>query len=223
MITFGTKIHDWIVFEEAEPYILPKTQKKHRRYRCHCICGTIKIVRESSLKGNQSQNCGCKRIENARQRLKSHGNYSHRLYARWWDMHRRCNDHTRKDFIHYGGRGITVCARWSAVDSGFENFLEDMGDTFQEGLELDRIDVDGNYEPQNCRWTDRRTQVINKRPDSGGAKIHLVTFNGKTLCLSQWADETGISARVLSDRLTKLGWSAEKALTQPVRKRKEEK
>lgn len=217
MIVFGSKIYDWTVLEEVEPYISPKNKIKHRRYSCHCICGTIKTVRESSLKGNQSQNCGCRRTENAKQRLRTHGNYNHRLYARWWDMHRRCQDHTRKDYIHYGGRGIRVCIRWLV----FENFLEDMGSTFQEGLELDRIDVDGDYTQQNCRWTTRRNQVINKRLDSGGAKINLIEFNGKILCLSQWADETGIPARVLSDRLTKLRWDVEKALTTPVRKRKE--
>lgn len=221
MIPEGTKIADWTVGKETTPYVNPSSGCKLKRYLCECVCGTIKPVRESSLKEGGTSDCGCKRNARTGDRMRKHGKYSHRLYNRWWDMLRRCEDYQRKDYKHYGGRGIKVCERWRDHEIGFTNFCADMEASFIEGLEIDRIDVDGDYTPENCRWATRRTQVINKRPDSDGVKLNIVHFQGKSLCLSQWEDETGIPSYVLSDRLGKLKWSVEKALTTPVRKRKE--
>lgn len=132
-------------------------------------------------------------------------------------MLRRCYDSSRKDFKHYGGRGITVTDRWKDKDDGFKNFVEDMYSSFVEGTEIDRADVNGNYCKENCRWVSHRLQVINRRPTGWQFDTHFVEFNGKNLCLSQWQDVTGIPRSVLSDRLGKLNWSVERTLTVPVK------
>ena len=131
-------------------------------------------------------------------------------------MIKRCTKPNRKDYKHYGGRGITVCEQWLGTN-GLPSFIKDMGNTFKDGLELDRIDVNGNYTPDNCRWATRREQVINRRPMGSGFDAHFLTFNGRTMCISQWADVTGLSSKVLADRIGKLKWSVEDTLTKPLR------
>lgn len=112
-------------------------------------------------------------------------------------------------YANYGGRGITVCERWEK----FENFLADMGEP-PPGMELDRIDVDGNYEPSNCRWATEAEQVRNRR--RAKRSTNMLTFRGETLCISDWAKRTGIKRRCIHDRLSKMNWSVEDALTRPV-------
>src|SRR3990167_7013059 len=106
----------------------------------------------------------------------THGMSKTKQYKVWAAMHGRCRNPANKDFRHYGGRGISVCERWKS----FERFIEDMG-AHQGGLELDRIDNDGNYEPNNCRWVSHFEQVNNSRHN------HFLKFEGKRLSLSQWA------------------------------------
>lgn len=123
-----------------------------------------------------------------------------RTYQAWADMKSRCSNPRQPKFAYYGGRGITVCERWLK----FENFLADMGEA-PEGLTLDRINNDGNYEPSNCRWATRFEQSNNTRLTS------RITFNGATLSRSEWARRLGISSDTLAHRL-KRGWPLEKAL-----------
>lgn len=119
----------------------------------------------------------------------------------------RCRNHNNSDFFYYGGRGIKVCDRWK---NSFENFLEDMGER-PKRTSIDRIDNNGNYEPGNCRWATKKEQNNNQR-----SNINL-TFNGKTQTTAQWADELGMNSGTVRYRVNKLGWSAEKALTTPLR------
>ena len=128
------------------------------------------------------------------------------LYARWADMVKRCTNAKHIVFRHYGGRGIKVCERWRT----FSNFAADMGEPPTAKHELDRYpNKDGNYEPGNCRWATKSQNMRNTR------RNHLVTFRGKTQCLTAWAEELGIPPNRLKDRLMKLNWSVEKALTTP--------
>ena len=126
------------------------------------------------------------------------------------DMNRRCNNKNVKSYPNYCGRGIKICARWR----DFANFLADMGQR-PPGMELDRINNDGDYEPGNCRWADLRTQARNKR------SVRPITFGGRTQLLSDWATELGINLTTISMRLDVYGWSVERALTEKVAKRKE--
>lgn len=216
MINIGDKFGRWEVLSEGAPYHFPSTNHTALRFDCKCTCGKLKLVRASTLLSGQSTSCGCYAREQASVRVLTHGLSKHKLYGVWHGMIRRCTDGTRKDYKHYGGRGISVCARWEG-DAGLVNFILDMEPTFVEGLELERKDVNGNYEPSNCTWVTRQIQVINRRPMNNSFDAHFVTHDGETLCLSQWGEKLGIHNKVLSDRIAKLKWSTEKALTTKVR------
>ena len=122
-------------------------------------------------------------------------------YDTWVAMRQRCQNPNNSQYHHYGGRGISICARWSF----FENFLADMGPRPAK-LSLDRIDNNGNYTPENCRWADGKTQILNSR------HANMITHNGQTLCLKDWAAILGINHQTLRNRF-KRGWTKDEALS----------
>lgn len=130
--------------------------------------------------------------------------YYSRPYRIWVEMRRRCNDSNRPYYKHYGGRGIKYSAEWES----FAKFWEDMGTTYRDDLTLDRIDTNGDYSPENCRWANWFTQMNNRNYS------HKLTFNGKTLGISEWSRVTGIKRTTINERLRTYGWSIEKTLTQ---------
>jgi hypothetical protein len=123
----------------------------------------------------------------------------------WQNMRARCTNPNNPRYADYGGRGIHVCERWN----DYANFLADMGRRPGRGYSIERIDNDGPYSPENCRWATNLEQRRNTR------QTRTLTFNGKTQCLTDWAAETGISIDGLRARL-KAGLSVEEALTRPV-------
>lgn len=135
-----------------------------------------------------------------------HGN-RHPLYAIWARMIRRCENPREAHYACYGGRGIRVCERWR---KNVAAFLEDMGPRPSPAHSLDRIDVNGHYEPGNCRWATMREQQRNRRSN------RMLTFRGETRCIVEWAELAGISATMLSSRLNR-GWDPERALVEPRR------
>lgn len=139
------------------------------------------------------------------------GRKQSKTYMAWVSMKERCYNPKKPKYHRYGGRGIKVCARWMG-NEGFSNFLSDMG-VAPVGTSLDRKDNDGDYEPGNCRWADSKTQGRNTSTNK------MVTFNGKTQCLSAWSDETGIGVDLISQRLIN-GWDVGKALTKPSTRKK---
>lgn len=134
-----------------------------------------------------------------------------RLYGIWVNMKSRCYNPNVKAYPRYGGRGITICDEWKDNYKAFDTWARANG--YREDLTIDRIDVDGNYEPSNCRWLTREEQNQNRRDN-----VYL-ELNGESHCITEWARITGIGQSVLSNRL-KRGWSVEKALTYPVDHRK---
>ena len=128
-------------------------------------------------------------------------------YEAWAGMKKRCLNPNFKSYNSYGGRGIKICQTWQ---NSFEQFYKDMGPRPSFEHSVDRIDNNGDYTPNNCRWATRSEQSRNK------SVTRLISFKGKTQCLTDWAKEKGLSKDVLWRRL-KAGWSIERALTSPIR------
>ena len=165
------------------------------RWNCLCDCGKTKLIAAATLKNGESGSCGCGR--------EKHRMTGSREHDAWRNMRRRCLTKTHPEFPNYGGRGILICARWN----DFASFYADMGPA-PAGLSLERIDVNGHYCPENCKWGTTAEQTRNKRVN------HSITANGKTMCLADWARELGVHRANISSRL-KVGWDPVKAVTTP--------
>lgn len=133
---------------------------------------------------------------------KKHGYYGTTIYRVWLRMKQRCQNPNDKMYGYYGGRGIKVCKRWQA----FENWLEDMGERPTPKHTLERIDVNGDYEPSNCKWATMKEQGNNRRNN------RKYTFNGETRTIAQWAESVGIAHESMRKRIKK--WPLERALTE---------
>lgn len=128
-----------------------------------------------------------------------------RLYNAWCNMKSRCYNENHHRYRIYGARGIKVCDEWVNNYNNFYKWAIENG--YRDNLTIDRIDVNGNYEPSNCRWTTQKEQCNNQR------KNHYLTYKGKTQSMSKWADEIGIKYTTLRARINRSNWSVEKALT----------
>lgn len=161
-------------------------------FRCKCDCGGEQLAMYSQLIGGYTTSCGCARIDRAIAlgRARKLPAKHTPTYLTWRGMIARCNNPKATGYKNYGGRGIKVCGRWKI----FENFLADMGER-PEGLTLDRENSDENYEPGNCRWATEQEQRANMR------RTRLITFNGTTQTLSQWARKTGVCRATIVNRL----------------------
>lgn len=199
----------WTVLSDGEPYVSPNGNGPHSRWECRCQCGTIRLVFEDVLLSGRSQSCGCLANEMRASRWMKHGHCTSRTvspeYTSWRCMMARCRNPKNKHYPEYGGRGITVCDRWNT----FGNFFADMGSRPSKGHTMDRIDPNGNYEPGNCRWASVRTQQGNRR------NTVLMTFSGRTMPLTDWADLLGMKPNTIVCRL-RSGMSDEEALSTPV-------
>jgi hypothetical protein len=186
------------------------TKSDRRGYGVYvCTCGTRKEITRWSVNSGKVLSCGCLHSELSSARTKklhqantTHGKSRSREHSIWLGMKQRCCNPNNPAFSYYGGRGITVCARW--LDS-FENFHADMGDPPPNST-IDRVDQNGPYEPSNCRWASRKEQQNNLRSN------RRVTVGNITLTISQWAELTGLHRNTIDQRL-KAGWSPEKAVT----------
>ena len=158
---------------------------------CLCSCGTEKTVRNCNLRSGDSTSCGCLRRELRAKNNATHMMEGTKTYIVWSNMKARCFNKRSDRYASYGGRGITVCDRWR---DSFETFLSDMGEA-PDGLTLDRIDVNGNYEPENCRWATREQQNNNKRSSV------RIDIDGDSKTLAEWALISGVSRRTITSRL----------------------
>lgn len=169
---------------------------------CRCECGTTHVFREDKLISSHTKSCGCL--------TKSHGFLVNKKrtveYTAWARMSQRCTNPNNPRYKDYGGRGIKVCDRWRT----FEGFFADMGKKPSPQHSIDRIDNDGDYCPENCRWATIKQQANNKRSN------RIVSAFGKQQTLAEWADEMGLSWDALWSRL-KRKWPLEKALLHPMR------
>lgn len=150
----------WTVIRRAEKQDSPGRIK----WLCVCECGVERDVDASNLRTGLSRSCGCLAREITSAKSRTHGLGDSTMYWRWANMIHRCYVEKNRSYHRYGGRGISVCDRWRfgiGAKSGMELFYADMGDPPFPGASLDRIDNDGNYEPENCRWADSSCQVQN--------------------------------------------------------------
>lgn len=155
----GERYGKLVVVEEAEP-IYSKTGKMIRRWKCKCDCGNITIVRHGDLRNGSTVSRGCYNYEKE-SAVKTHGYSRTKLGNVFEGMKQRCNNPKNKNYEKYGGRGIKICTEWLNDPKKFFDWAIKNG--YKEGLSIDRIDVNGNYEPDNCRWADNETQCLNQR------------------------------------------------------------
>jgi len=182
--------------------ILPNDKWNDTRWLCKCQCGNRKIITRHSLhKGTKS--CGCLHKE----KITTHGLYHTRIHKEWEGIKARCNNPNDTAFKDYGGRGIKVCNEWNEDFLKFYNWAMDNG--YKDNLTIDRINVNGNYEPSNCRWANMTTQQRNRRDSV------YVTINGITMHLLEWAEKYNIKKQTIITRYYK-GERGEK-LIRPVR------
>lgn len=184
---------------------LPERKNKLILWKCLCDCGKTLNVFGINLTRCHTASCGCLQKEQARERVFSHGMIQTRQYKIWAGMKNRCQNPKNSSYELYGEKGIALCGRWQK----FENFWEDMKDGYADNLSIDRVDNDKGYYKENCRWATQKQQQNNR------GNNHLVSFNGETKTLKQWAESIGINYRILSNRINTYNWSIEKALTTP--------
>lgn len=184
-----------------------KVGKKGRAalWSFRCDCGNDHIALANNVRRGICQSCGCAQRKQISERAATHrmtGSPEHRV---WHLMIQRCTNPKATQAIHYHGRGIKVCDRWRS----FENFYADMGPR-PEGMTLDRIDNDGDYDLGNCRWATNEVQSRNKRSN------RWVTFQGKRMCITDALKLVNLDVSSFYARLKK-GWSVDRALSQPRR------
>lgn len=177
-------------------------------WRCKCDCGNEKIIRGHRLRQNITKSCGCLRKELSKQRKLTHGKARSRLYSVWIGMKQRCYDSNASNYYRYGGRGIRVCDEWLSEFMTFSDWALENG--YSPDLTIDRMDNDGNYDPSNCRWATLEQQNNNK------SNSRRINYAGKTLTLAQWSRQLNIDVVVLHQRLSHLGWSVNRAFSEPL-------
>ena len=172
------------------------------RWQCLCDCGNITYVTASNLKSGLVQSCGCLLGGH-----KTHGGTHTRLYKIWKGMRARCNNKNLPQYNDYGGRGITICDEWNDFLI-FKEWAENNG--YTDSLTIDRIDNNGNYCPENCRWTTRKKQNNNKRNNL------YITFNEKKHSLTEWCDILNLPTKIIYERIVKCHQSFEQAISAPL-------
>lgn len=163
--------------------------KKEVYYLCKCTCGKEKIIRGKDLKYNKIKSCGCLNKEKTTERNTKHNLRHTRIYRIWLLMKNRCLNSKYYLFKNYGGRGITICNEWKNDFMSFYNWA--MNNGYDEHLTIDRIDVNGNYEPFNCRWATKLQQQRNT------TRLRKITYKNETHCISEWAEILGLEYNTL--------------------------
>lgn len=172
-------------------------------YECLCECGNLVTVKRSNLVNFYTKSCGCLISKVLIERNFKHGMANSPEYKTWQNMLSRCLNPNVSHYKDYGGRGIKVCEKWA---SSFEEFYLSLGDR-PKGTSLDRINPNGNYDPNNCRWANKITQARNKRESRN------IEYKGESKPLKEWSDLLGINYYTLHSRLYRLNKSIEEAFT----------
>lgn len=193
---------------------IDRSDSKNVRWFCKCDCGNIKSIHGAGLRNGTSKDCGCSKSETAKRNFTKHGGSYSKLHRVWREMRERCKNPNHKNYSLYGGRGIKVCKEWDDF-AKFRDWAYSVG--YDENAErkkhtIDRIDVNGNYCPENCRFVDMIVQNNNRRNNV------FIECMGERHTISEWGRITGIGANTISCRLYR-GWSGERAIKTPVERK----
>jgi hypothetical protein len=194
-----------------------KTVDGKALWLCKCSCGQMTIVQGRYLRSGHTRSCGClvgrtkQGVSRPRShgvsRPRSHGMSKTRVYRIWQGMLQRCENPRYPNYKSYGERGITVCEAWQ---HSFETFYNDMGEPPTIKHTLDRTDNNSGYFRENCRWITQKEQCRNTRQNV------MITYDGRTQCISAWEEELGMRRCALHVRIVQHGWSIERAFTTPI-------
>lgn len=185
------------------------TVDKKTMWECQCDCGKKVICNSEYLRNGDTKSCGCLFRDIVSEKAKTHGMTNTKLYKKYRRMVYRCENPNAKSYKDYGGRGIKVCPEWR---NDFLKFYEwCMSSGYQEGLTIDRIDNNGDYSPDNCRWATKIQQDNNRRNNK------FISYNGETHTLAEWNRICGFTRGTIDGRLSK-GWSVERAITTPIKR-----
>lgn len=186
------------ILREVEPYIDPKSERKIKIVEVECSCGKIFTTRKCSLLSGATKSCGC-----AYKTSKvTHGFSKEPLYKVWINIKQRCTNTKRKGCHNYINRGIDICRQWLDNCASFREWANKNG--YKSGYEIDRIDNDGGYSPENCRVVTRSQNNRNKRTNK------IIEYNGQKRCLTEWCEVLKLNYKKIEARF-RYGWSAERA------------
>lgn len=182
-------------------------------WRCRCDCGREAVVVSHSLISGNTKSCGCLASDavierNTKHSLSRKNGKTARLYGIWRRMKQRCLDENCSDYAKYGGRGINVCDEWAGDYKVFHDWAVSAG--YDDTLTIERLDVNGGYNPQNCAWIPSADQARNKRNN------HFIEYRGSRKTLAEWSEELGMESSLLRYRLKH--WGVNRAFNTPVRR-----
>lgn len=195
--------------------IYGKDKSGHTLLSCRCSCGNMTTAQLYQLRNNIKKSCGCLKKEMGKINFTKHGEAHRRLYVLWIGIKKRCYSEKCSSYKNYGGRGIKMCPEWKDDYVAFRDFMLSIG--YDESISskyqtIERIDVNGNYEPNNCKLTTMKEQNLNKRNN------HLVTYKGVTKTITEFAEDFNLDVNTILNRINNFGYSIEKALEKPIRK-----
>lgn len=204
-------IKDYTGKKYGKLIVLEFIERKNRKtyWKCRCKCGNKIIIPITYLTTGDTKSCGCLRAEKSKERCLSRKKIKNkRLYSIWIDMRRRCYNSNRNSYKYYGNKGIKVCDEWKNNFMSFYNWAIING--YKDNLTIDRIDVNGNYEPNNCRWATLKEQANNTNGN------HYVLYKNKKMTLKQFSENYNINYDLVKNRI-RLGWDIEKILNTPIK------
>lgn len=192
--------------------VIKRVEKQNKTrsayWLCQCECGNTTIVSSPNLKNKHAMSCGCLQQESRLTHSITHGLAKTRIYRIYLGMKKRCYNKNYFQFQYYGGKGIRICDEWL---NNFKSFYDwSIANNYNDTLTIDRINSNGNYCPENCRWVDKYVQANNKKTNK------LITYNNETHTMTEWSKITGLTYSTIQHRLDR-NWDIEKALTTPQR------
>lgn len=207
------QLRDLIGMRYGRLQVIERAENHGKRvmWRCLCECGKEVTTRGENLTTGRTQSCGCYNRERSSLRHTTHGGTKTRMHREWAKIKQRCSNPNNDRWADYGGRGIEVCPEWRYSFEAFRDWA--LANGYRDDLTIDRIDVNGNYEPGNCRWITNKEQQHNRRNN------HYITYNGETHTITEWARIYGLSENGLVHRISR-GWEIERALMTPMQNRK---